>query len=79
MKKYKALKGESGVTHYEITANSIAVAFNDAVYVYSYNKPGREHVEQMKLLAEKGRGLSTYISRYVKKDYDITYFLKQKP
>jgi hypothetical protein len=38
-------------------------------YDYDYRHPGREHVETMKRLAEEGRGLSTYISQHVRKNY----------
>lgn len=67
-KKYE--NSSSGVTAYEIEKEAINVAFNDTVYRYSYKKPGKSHVEQMKKLARRGRGLSTYISRNIKENYE---------
>jgi len=32
-------------------------------------KPGAQHVARMKQLAEEGRGLATYINRYVRDNY----------
>jgi len=70
MKRYKNLSGDSGVLSYETGKDFIKVEFRDGdVYLYNYYRPGRDKVERMKELAEEGRGLSTYISRYVKKKY----------
>ena len=71
MKKYKGLSGDSGVIAYQLGDESIRVKFVDgAVYTYSYVSTGRVHIEQMKVLAESGRGLSTYISKYVRDKYE---------
>ena len=71
MRKYKALSGDSGVIAYQLGDESIRVRFVDgAVYTYSYSSTGRGHIEQMKVLAESGRGLSTYISKYVREKYE---------
>lgn len=70
MEKYKNLKGDSGVQSYEIGSDFIIVHFkNDGSYVYNSEIPGSVHVEQMKKLATKGKGLSTYISTTIKKKY----------
>ena len=70
MKKYGRLSGDSGVVAYQVEDEAIKVRFVDGkVYTYSYDCPGREHVEQMKTLARAGRGLSTYISKYVGANY----------
>lgn len=71
MKRYKNLSGDSGVLLYEPGADSIRIRFRgaDGIYVYNYDKPGKRHVEAMKKRATEGRGLSTYISRYVKNNY----------
>jgi len=67
---YKSLSGDSGVVSYDLGADSITLQFKDgAVYLYNYEKPGREHVERMKQLAIAGSGLSTYVSRQVKDAY----------
>jgi hypothetical protein len=70
MTPYKRLSGDSGVLAYLIEARSIRVKFVDGkVYTYSYASTGRDRVEQMKLLARAGQGLSTYISKYVRDAY----------
>ena len=70
MERYKNLKGDSGVEFYEIGSDFIIVQFkNDGSYLYNYQIPGSSHVERMKKLATKGKGLSTYISTAVKKKY----------
>jgi hypothetical protein len=70
MTPYKRLSGDSGVLAYLIAPRSIRVKFVDGrVYTYSYASAGRDRVEQMKLLARAGQGLSTYISKYVRDAY----------
>lgn len=70
MEKYKNLKGDSGVQSYEIGSDFIIVQFkNDGSYLYNDQIPGSSHVERMKKLAIKGKGLSTYISTTIKKRY----------
>ncbi len=70
MQHYRNLGGNSGVYAYEIGDNFISVQFNDySVYMYSYLNPGSSAVEMMKSLALAGKGLNSYISRYVKKRY----------
>jgi hypothetical protein len=72
MEKYAGLHPNHGVDTYLITPTSIKVKFitGPTVYVYSYDVPGKSHVEEMKKLAIAGRGLSTYISREIKKNFD---------
>lgn len=71
MTPYKNLSEESGVLAYEILPQGIRVQFlGKDVYYYSYAAPGAEHVEKMKALAEKGRGLATYISQNVRTNFD---------
>jgi len=71
MKPYKNLSGESGVVAYDIGDDHIDIRFrnSDGVYRYDRETPGAPHIDNMKLLAEAGPGLSTYISRYVKGRY----------
>lgn len=70
MRSYGNVSGDSGVRAYELGADFIRVQFKDrGPYTYSYRTAGRAHVETMKTLAQTGRGLSTYISRYVKDRY----------
>lgn len=72
MTPYKNISRNSGVKAYSIGEDHIKVRFAGAatVYTYSYRKAGKSHVENMKLLAEKGKGLSTYISQYLRNLYD---------
>jgi hypothetical protein len=67
MKTYKNLSGDSGVVAYEIGKTFIKIKFEgeSGIYTYDYKRPGKEPVEQMKALAVKGEGLSTFISREV--------------
>ena len=71
MTEYKNLSGESGILAYEIGDDFIRVQFQDKeVYVYTNESTGQEHIDEMKRLAEKGRGLNTYINQHVRKKYD---------
>ena len=71
MTPYGNLRGDSGVVAYESGDNFIKVQFRQApeIYVYDSAKPGSAHVYQTQRLAAAGRGLSTYISQDVKKNY----------
>ena len=70
--KYKNINNDSNVNCYEIGQTYIDVVFcgTNKVYRYSYNKAGVQHVENMKLLAEKGDGLNSYINKFCKYLYD---------
>ena len=71
MIKYKNLSKESGVLEYEILDKGIRVKFiSTDIYYYSYDRPGVDHVEKMKELAQKGRGLATYISQKIRQNFD---------
>ena len=64
MNPYANLRGNSPVVGYEIEATRITVWFKGGKpYSYSYNRAGRENVEEMKRLANNGAGLSAYITR----------------
>lgn len=55
----------SGITAYEIGPDFIRVQFQSGTsYTYTYDTAGRDHVERMKQLAERGKGLSTFISQH---------------
>jgi len=70
MEKYRNVNGDSAVAAYEIGSDFIRIRFgNSSVYVYDAVAPGVHHVEQMKALAIAGRGLGTYISQNVRKNY----------
>jgi len=67
MRPYLNLDGEAGVIHFEIGPDFVDVLFRGSsrVYRYSYARAGQIHVQRMKVLAESGRGLTTYINKYV--------------
>jgi hypothetical protein len=67
MTPYRNSSGRSGVLAYEIQRESILVEFrHGGRYLYNYDTTGREHVEEMKVLALEGRGLATYINKNVR-------------
>lgn len=71
MERYANQSGNSPITYYQIEDDKIAVWFKGGKsYSYSYGKAGRSHVETMKSLARSGSGLSAYITRNVRFDYD---------
>jgi hypothetical protein len=70
MERYKNLDGDSAIVAFESDAESITIEFNDgAAYRYTYQSAGVINVEEMKLLASRGRGLNGFINRNVKKGY----------
>ncbi|MEM9389526.1 MAG: hypothetical protein AAGA02_03575 [Bacteroidota bacterium] len=70
LKIYKNLSGHSGIKAYDIGDDFIIVAFiTGDIYRYDNSMPGKEHVENMKYLAQEGFGLSTYLSKAVKGKY----------
>lgn len=71
MENYSNLNGNSSVTAFEIGQDFIIVTFSDgSQYLYTYRSAGGAHIEQMKNLARAGRGLNSYIMRYVKTLYE---------
>lgn len=70
MERYKNLGGDSGVSEYEIEAESIKVEFNDGTcYLYTYASAGSQNIEHMKNLARRGEGLNSFINTNVRKQY----------
>jgi hypothetical protein len=69
-KPYKDRSGNSGVRFYAIGPTFICVWFDDGRgYEYNNTKAGKRHVDEMKRLAEEGRGLATYINQHVRGNY----------
>ena len=67
---YESQNGNSGVSFYALGPSYISVWFhNGRGYVYDGRRPGKLHVDEMKRLAEEGRGLTTYINHHVRKNY----------
>lgn len=64
-------RGDVGVIAYALLPDAIVVRFHGGpTYRYGPRHPGAAHVEAMKRLACAGRGLSSYISRHVRDDYE---------
>lgn len=70
MKSYRNLAGDSGVVAYEIGRDHLKVRFSGgATYLYTVRSAGCGNIEHMKLLAQSGRGLSSFISVAVRDRY----------
>lgn len=70
MTQYRNVGGNSGVFAYENNPDSITVTFKDgATYLYNYSSAGMYNVETMKVLAINGKGLNSFISTTVRKNY----------
>lgn len=67
--KYRNNNGDSNVDMYEIGNNYISVIFygSKRIYTYTYSSAGIRHIENMKALALKGKGLNSYINNYCRK------------
>ena len=60
----------AGVVAYEIHDDAIDVEFaNGDIYRYDTTQPGWADVELMKRFGRAGRGLTAYISKYVRDRY----------
>lgn len=73
MKQYLNKSGKSAIEYYEIGLDYIIVTFKSGRirnYLYNYNSTGRVFVENMKVLAENGGGLNSFINKYIKENYD---------
>lgn len=65
MEKYSNSK--SSIIGYKISPDSILIEFKGGKkYLYNYTTTGKENVEEMKKLAKKGSGLSSFIHNNVK-------------
>lgn len=71
MKRYLNKSGSSGIIAYEEGADSITIKFTGgAIYLYTQRSCGKKAIAEMKKRAAAGKGLATYISRYVKDNYE---------
>jgi hypothetical protein len=70
MHPYQETSDDSGIAAYKLGPKSITIEFKrGGVYLYTYTKPGREHVEAMKAIAVADDGLNTYINQHVRDNY----------
>lgn len=70
MKMYKNSVGDSGIIAYENGPDFIRIQFmNGGVYLYTNDSTGAHNVKQMKVLAESGHGLCTFINQNVRGAY----------
>ena len=70
MKKYINANGNAGIIAYESGSDFIKIKFRDGeTYLYNYKNPGKLCVEKMKMLAEKGNGLTTFINKNVRENF----------
>lgn len=68
---YANLSGKSSARSYEVGPDFIDVTFKDGhTYRYSYASAGPVAVEAMKVLAESGSGLVSYIHAHAKTAYE---------
>ena len=71
MTRYANLRGNSPVVAYDIQPTKIIVQFKTGrPYSYSYMSAGRDNVEMMKQLAMRGAGLSAFITRNARYNYE---------
>jgi hypothetical protein len=72
MERYGNTSGKSGVKAYEIVPDGIRIMFvTGEIYRYTFGSAGKERIVRMRSLAKKGKGLSTYISQFVKDDFEV--------
>ncbi len=71
MEQYENLSWQSNIRQYKIGEDYIIVKFSDdSCYKYTYLRTGRSNVESMKVLARCGQGLSSFINKEVRYEYD---------
>lgn len=70
MENYRNISGNSTVRGYQMQPNGITIHFqNGDVFEYNYASAGKHHVETMKLLAQAGWGLGSYIDQVTRFGY----------
>ncbi len=74
MEQYPNKASDSGVTGFKSGADFIDVKFvGGRIYRYTYQSAGKRPIEIMKRLAAKGKGLSDYISKFVKDKFECIW------
>ncbi len=70
MTRYKSANLDTGVIAFETDDDEIKVKFRDgSVYLYTAKSAGAVAIAEMKALAKKGVGLTTYINQHVRDRY----------
>jgi len=70
MERYADRGGDSGVVAFAVGDATITVRFSDgSEYVYSRDKIGATHFNNVISRARSGDGLNAYINRHVKQMY----------
>jgi hypothetical protein len=69
MQIYGDTSGTSGIESYLIGDDFISIKFKTKPKVYPYTnlEHTKHHIDQMKVLATRGRGLGTYINQHLRK------------
>jgi hypothetical protein len=63
----------SGVSAYEFGKDYIITCFGNQYYLYSNEVTGTKNLKRMKELAVIGKGLSSFISRNIRKNYEAMF------
>lgn len=64
MKAYRDINGDSGMSAYDYGDDWIQIQFKDGkTYEYQASNIGQTHITAMKILADAGDGLNSYIMR----------------
>ena len=70
MPAYKNISRFSGIRSYGIGPDFIKIVFKDgSIYLYTFESAGVKHVANMIDLAISGKGLTTYINKFVRDSY----------
>jgi macrodomain Ter protein organizer (MatP/YcbG family) len=70
VQRYRTANQDTGVIAYETSKNSIRIKFRDgSIYAYTNKSAGIAAISEMKTLANKGEGLTTYINQHVRDHY----------
>jgi len=71
MTKYKDINSDSGISKYKIDEDKITIEFKGgSTYLYTYTSAGSTNIEKMKLLAQNGDGLNSFINKNVRTKYE---------